>query len=207
MARTLIASDDFNRASLGANWAQCNAIEGSIAINASTQIYGPNALGDGARQSARWVGAGSFTDDQYSSLEITLLSNFTTDYGIGVIARASADTNAARDQYVVFVCADSGGPSYTTNFGKVVNGTYTSLHTAAVTWSVGDRVEIECEGTTIRACKNGTPLGGAFTVTDTSLTTGVPGVAGSGGATTARGDNWQGGNVTVDDTLLAQSVL
>jgi hypothetical protein len=197
MARTLIASDDFNRASIGANWTQLTAgVNGSMAINASTEVYAPNTGANGFRSSARWAGAGTFSNDQYSSLEITLLQNFATDYSIGVIARASADVDANRDYYEAVVLADSAGPNYTTVLAKVVNGTFTSLHSAANAWTVGDRIEIECEGTTIRLCKNGSPLGGSFTVTDSAIASGKPGIMGAGGATVARGDNWQGGDLT-----------
>ena len=196
MSRTLVASDNFNRASLGSDWAQINSDAGSMAINGSVEIYGPNALSVSDRQAVRWVGAGTFTDDQYSSLAITILSNLTTDYSIGVIARASADTNASRDCYQVCVCNDSAGPNYTTQFGKIVDGTYTSFNSAAIAWSINDRVEIECEGTTIRVCQNGTPLGGAWTVTDSALSTGAPGVNGAGSATFNGGDNWEGGSIT-----------
>lgn len=192
--RSAVATDDFNRASLGTDWEQTNPLAGSIAINASTEFYGPNALGDDNRQSARWVGAGTFEDDQYSEVTITLLENLDTDYGVGVCARMSAETDGSRDHYSAFVCSGAG-PTYTTNFGKILNGAYTSFTSSAVAWSVGDKISIECEGTTIRLCKNGTAIGGSFTVTDSSLTTGVPGIQASGANTVARGDNWEGGSL------------
>lgn len=196
MARSsVIASDSFNEASLnGSNWAQLNTTSSTIQIKSST-VVGTNfdtAAGDSA--AARWVGAGSFTSDQYSSIEIAALDNLSTRYGIGVIARASADTGATRDFYEAIVYGFGTG-TYPTYLWKVVNGTATALHNANVAWSVGDRIEIECEGTTIRVCKNGTALGGSFTQTDSDITTGLPGVSGSGQASVT-GDNWQAGNIT-----------
>jgi hypothetical protein len=199
VARTSIATDNFNRASLDANWAQLNSFWGSIGITASTRVYGSvdRTPGDGA--AARWVGAGTFTDDQYSSLVVGALTWLTTSYNIGVICRASADTDGTRDYYGASVCMDAAGPTYTTVLYKVVNGTITTLHSAAATWAVSDRIELEVEGTTLRVCKNGTALGGSFTQTDSSLSTGAPGVA-LGGGTTIYGDDWEAGTITAAAT-------
>jgi hypothetical protein len=134
----------------------------------------------------RWTGD-SFENDQYSSLKLVDIS-----FGgaLGVIVRGSADTNANRDYYY-FIFQYSG----TSRLGKCVNGTDTELHSAAVSWSVGDYIELECEGTEIRACKNGSPLGGSFTVTDTSLSSGAPGICGWQVANDPTGDDWEGGNL------------
>lgn len=197
MARALIASDNFNRASLGSNWANLvSSAAGNITINASTTITGEfgaqptNQIG-----AARWVGAGSITDDQYSSLVIVAVAAYSSSVRIGVIARASSGTEAARDYYQFSIRGDSATTPLTT-LSKWVNGVETVLNEAALAWTAGDRIEIECEGTTIRACKNGTPLGGAWTVTDSSIATGLPGVAASTGGGNFRGDDWEGGNVT-----------
>lgn len=188
----VIASDDFNRESLGANWAQLNSFWGNIAIASSSYVYGTNSNrqpGDGA--AARWVGAGTFTADQWASVQIVALPYQSATYNIGVICRASGDTDSNRDYYFAAVSADSPGPNYTTTLGKVVNGTRTVLYSASVPWAVGDRIELEVEGSTLRVCKNGTALGGSWTVTDTSLTAGQPGVL-SGGSVVG-GDNWEAG--------------
>lgn len=209
MARVTIATDNFNRAALGSNWQQLNPIQGNIAIQASTLIVAPNANPDDARQAARFNGttspgtgqvineSGVFTDDQYAKVKIALLQEFDADYSGGVIVRASADQDAARDYYAAVVLADSAGPTYTTILEKIVNGTRTQLHSAQVEWAVGDFIELEAEGTTLRVCKNGTPLGGSFTQTDASLTTGKPGYIGAGDETVGfQGDDWEGGNIT-----------
>lgn len=197
MARALIASDDFNRASLGSNWAQLAAsTAGNITIYTSTVVTGEysvqptNQIG-----AARWVGAGSFDANQYSSLAFVAVSDYSSTVRMGVIARASANTEGGRDYYQLSVRGDSATTPLTT-LAKWVDGAETILNEAAVAWTAGDRIEIECEGTTIRACKNGTPLGGAWTVTDSSLATGAPGVAFGAAGANWRGDNWEGGNVT-----------
>lgn len=194
--RTSIATDNFNRAgpALGANWATLNNLAGDdMKIVASARVTG--ATSGSARAAARWVGAGSFTADQYSSLAITALGFLTTSYSIGVICRASADTDSARDFYEVLVLSDSSGPNYTTQVNKVVNGTRTTLNSASRAWAVNDRVECEAEGTTIRGLKNGSAF---FTTTDSDLSTGNPGIAGSNDQVDAdsTGDDWDGGNLT-----------
>lgn len=195
MARTLVASDNFNRANgaVGANYEyirdsawQANPPE--IATNKLVP------LSDGTHfQVCRWAGAGSFTNDQYAKLEIGGLGFFGATYRQGVVARCSADTNTAADMYGYYVL-DDGSSTRTTVLWKIVNGTQTTLDSASVAWANGDTIEIEVEGTTVRGLKNGAVI---VSVTDTSLATGKPGfvVAGdSGGPPTA--DNWEGGNIT-----------
>jgi hypothetical protein len=197
MPRTSVATDNFNRASLGSDWSQINVNEGSIEIHSSTVIRGANVLGLSQRQAARWVGSGSFTDNQYSSLKITNIGYWTSNYSIGVMCRASSDTNANRDYYGFDIAADSSGSTYTTTLYKVVNGSVTTLHAATVTWAINDYVSLEVEGTTLRGCKNGSAIGGSFTQTDSALTTGVPGVTGSASSSAeVTGDDWEGGNIT-----------
>lgn len=195
MSRQAIATDNFNRAgpALGANWATLNNLAGDdMKIVASARVTG--ATSGSARAAARWIGAGSFTDDQYSSIVITALGNVSTSYSIGVICRASGDTDTVRDFYEVLVLSDSNGPNYTTQVNKVVNGSRSALDSTSRAWAVNDRVELECEGTTIRAMKNGVTF---FTTTDSALTTGLPGIAGSNDQvdTNSTGDDWEGGNL------------
>lgn len=194
MARVLVQTDNFNRASLGANWAQLAPVNGNIAIFSSTYVSGGNGGPDDSRQSARWVGSGTFTADQYSELAISNLSDLNTDYGMGVICRASADTDAGRDYYEAVVLATVGASTRTVRLGKYVNGTYTQLNSATMAWANGDRIGLECEGTTIRATKNGVALGGSYTQTDTSLSSGQPGVSGAG-SDIIHGDDWEAGNM------------
>jgi hypothetical protein len=193
MARSSIATDDFNRAAIGANWAQLNNDWGQVDTLGSTQVAGNNAADGNNRPVARWVGAGTFTNDQYSSVEVSALSFQGANFFIGVIVRASGDVNAARDFYAAFVASDSAGPNYTVSLIKVVNGTTTVLHSAAIAWTANQRIELEAEGTSLRVCKDGTPLGGSFTQTDTDLASGSPGITGT--HSTCPGDNWDGGNL------------
>lgn len=192
MARTAIATDDFNRASLGANWSQiANGIGGSISINSSTRATG--ATGNYAENAAaRWVGAGTFTANQYAAAKLLNFDFQSANYWAGVIVRASGDTDAARDFYYAIVQMDGGGPSYTTRVGKVVNGTHTSLANVGQAWSVNDVISLEVEGTSLRVFRNGTQITG-LNATDASLSTGAPGIILSQSFYL---DDFEGGNIT-----------
>ncbi len=195
MARTLIASDDFNRTdagSLGANWTDLNDNWGTSDI-ASNKVVGAGSGGGG--QAARWDGSGSFTDDQYAVLQVDNLPFSGSSVWIGVICRASADVNGSRDYYAAKVILDSPGPTYNIHLVKVVNGTETSIDTTTNAFSVGDTIELEVEGTSLRVFRNGTQLS-ALDNTDSDLSTGKPGLITSGDATDVIGDNWLGGNIT-----------
>lgn len=198
-ARTSVATDNFNRSTgLGSNWTQLNPNWGNIQIEADNDDVRGGSSG-GEHQAARWNGAGTFTDDQYASLVVTTLAFQSDNYSIGVICRGSADIDANRDYYEAVVYPDSSNENRTTALNKYVNGTKTQLHSGIVAWSSGDKIELECEGSTIRVMKNGTALGGSFTQTDTSLTAGKPGIAAASDADNqASGDDWEGGNLTSD---------
>lgn len=190
MARIQVVTDNFNRAALGADWAQLNPAWGDMAISGSTVVRGPTATDNTIAQAARYVGssAGSITSDQYAAIQyVTYGGVAASDYGLGVVCRASTDQDGARDFYY-FIVRDDG----TAVLGKQVNGTHTTLNNGAVSWASGDIVALEVEGTTLRACKNTTPLGGAWTLTDSSLSGGGVGIAGMGAID---GDNFDAGNL------------
>ncbi len=196
MARTTVVTLD---GTSDADLTQVYAVtSGSVTVNAGT-FYGQNTRTYDQTAAGVYSGAsaGSFTNDQSASIVVGGLSALAVNFGIGVICRASTDTEANRDFYGVFIGVDGGnGASNTTYLFKIVNGTATLLHSAGVVWTNGDRVELEVEGTTLRACKNGTALGGSFTQTDSSLATGKPGIIGSGGSGLITGDDWIGSNIT-----------
>lgn len=192
MARDVIATDNFNRASLGADWAQLYPFNGSLVINSSIRLSSDTSSLASSSTAGRWVGAGTFTDDQYAKIAIKFLDDISTSHWGGVIVRASADQDSARDFYYAIVESSGAGPNYTTRVGKIVNGTHTSLATSSVAWAVNDTIELEVEGSALRVFKNGTQIT-ALNVTDTALTTGKP------GAITNQFfylDDWEGGNIT-----------
>lgn len=190
-----LASDDFNRTSLGSNWEQLNPDWGNMTIDSvSGQVYGASANGESLRMAARWVGAGGITGNQWAKAQIGTLSHLNGDYAIGVICRASG-SNATRSYYFLVVHHDSSGPTYTTVLGKIVAGTLTVIHSSSVAWSVADEFGLLCNNTTIVGLKNGVSIGASYSVTDSSIGSGLPGITGSGGST-VRLDNWTAGNYT-----------
>jgi hypothetical protein len=185
--RTLIASDDFNRANgaIGSNWAQLNAGWGSISINGNAAS---GAQQDDNTAVARWVGAGTFTDDQYAKGTVSGLGTFGASYFKGVICRASADTDAARDFYCHAIIDDITKQSV---LFRVVNGTRTVIVSGNVPWVNGDTIELEAQGTTLRCYRNGAQV--LTSQTDANLTSGAPGLYLSGSETM---DAWEGGNLS-----------
>lgn len=196
MARTVIATDNFNRAALGTtDWAQMNtAAAGDIQINASVNIKGQFALQGGVNFAvARWIGAGSASNDQYSELTVVTAPAAvgTLDYS-GVACRMSGSA-ATRTYYTAYVAPNSTtSPKVTVD--KWVNGVRTQLATTTFAWAAGDRISMEVVGTSIKVYKNVTTEITALAVTDAAITTGSFGVIQAGAG--LLGDDWEGGNIT-----------
>lgn len=205
MARTLIASDDFNRTSgPGSNWANLNSDWGGLTLTTATKLYSAFQTPNPVRAAIyRWVGAGTFTANQASSVTIQgLATEGGTNLNWGASVLNSADINGGQDRYEAKVFDDdlSAPGGRTTTLYKIVNGVATSLHSADVTWNNGDLLELEHEDGVLRVCKNGTPLGGSFTYDDSGsspLTSGAPGLTQAGGGD-ALGyiSAWAGYNIT-----------
>lgn len=202
MPRTLIQSDDFNRAALGTNWGQLNTGNGgNVQIDSSIRISGQYTLQPVDQScAARWVGAGTFTDDQYSSVKLSIPSLNNPVCTAGVIARAGSGVNNLRSYYEFYVELNNVSFSLTTRLTRWLDGTRKVLATSNVTWASGDTIDIEVVGTTIRGCKNGVALGAPFTVTDATITTGLPGATVAGGAAMFA-DDWAAGNYTAPTGL------
>lgn len=175
MTRTILVTDDFNRAGpgLGANWANLmTAIRGDITIDSSTRTVGAFSGSGNDHPQARWVGTGAFGNDQVSSLVmVDPLVFFGTTTRIGVGTRVGSGTGAALTGMQAYIQCDSASTP-TTILAAVVAGSYTALFSAAVVWAALDAISLESEGNTHRLCKNGVPLGGGFTLTDSSIPTG-----------------------------------
>ncbi len=198
MARTSIATDNFNRASLGTtDWSQMNTgAAGDVQIDSSIRVKGQySTQPTDQKATVRWIGAGSFTNDQYASIKIVLAPS-PPGNPVGVCVRASGSAST-RTFYEAFVDGNVG--TQTTSLNKWVSGTRTVLYTdTAITWAANDLISLEAEGTTLRVCKNGTAVGGSWTLTDSSISTGAPGVVVSGSG--IFGDDWEGGNIAAADT-------
>ena len=195
MPRTEIAAEDFgyadgNLETVSANWRCTDRNFGNANVVSGKVDGGNRSIGG-----ERWVGAGTFTDDQYVTAIIEGFG-FSNDYA-AVLMRVSTDyddgATSTRDHYGIRVRDDAGGSpaNRLTEIIKVVNGTLTVISSARHSWANGDQLEGEVEGTTIRAMKGGTVL---FSATDTDLTTGNPGLMCQGGTVTL--DTWRAGNIT-----------
>ncbi len=207
--RTPVATDNFNRASLGANWTSLNPNWGDPTTTASTFLVGVTTDALGNEQAARWDGTGTFSNNQYSQLLIQNLDWLSSTYNIGVICRADSATNGSRDYYFLAIESSVNGPPFSapTILGEVNNGTVTEHNRANVSWTdTSDTMGIDCDGTTIAGVKNGTRLGGAFTITDATLTTGKPGILITGSSSYPQGDNWEGGDIATAGAVKANPI-
>lgn len=204
MGRSVVVTDNFNRASLGTDWSQIG--QSTIQIQGSDTFRSGHDAAFPASPSgcARWVGAGTFSNDQYAEITVNALSNVGSNRLLGVHLRSGTDTFAggSADLYYMAMAANgASGASHTMSVGKIVNGTHTQIATASVAVSNGDRVSGEVIGTAptiLRLYVNDTLV---IDTTDSAdaHTTGKPGVLSSlNGTTTNLGDLFEAGDVTAD---------
>jgi hypothetical protein len=190
----LVASDNFNRAALGAGWTQTNNTNaGDCSIDTSIQLTGQFSL-QPTRQLASiiWVGAGTFTNNQSSSIQLVNFNN-GANVCYGVTVRCTGTTSATRNCVEFYITQDNTvGAPLTTVFHKLNNGTSTLFVSTTVTWNTNDTASLDAVGSTFTCYKNGVALGGSFTQVDTGFPTGVPGASATAAAFA---DNWQGFNI------------
>jgi hypothetical protein len=191
MARTLVASDAFTYSDgaldsvSGGNWTSLNPASATPSVT-SNKFSTPHAL----KATARWTGSGTWTADQYAKMTVSGLTGGSTF--IGVIVRASADTDSNRDHYSAWI-NENGGTALTEIY-KTVNGTETSLSSVSGDgWTNGDIIEIEAESTTIRVFRNGGLL---RSITDSSIAGSSSDRAGVIANAGPLGDDWEGGTIT-----------
>jgi len=178
MARSTVATDNFNRANggLGSNWT--TGVDGNDPQISSNQV----AATSGDDFGAFWS-ADSFSNDQYS--QITIATQGPTPYS-GVLVRADAS-----DEVLCQATNHLNGYSIFWYNG----GSYTQIgSTYGVTEADGDVVVGEAEGTTFRLFLNGTQRVSGVNASAPSV-----GSAGLlvGGGTAARLDDWEGGDLVV----------
>ena len=193
--------DDFNRASLGTtNWTQMNTAWGNMTIVSSTNVYGNG--GDSVMNVpiAKWIGTGTFTDDQYAKLVVSNLQNLASEaYSAGVCVEITG-TDSSESAYCVHVDGLNASP-YHTRLWKIVSGTATSIATGTFAWVDGDTIQLNFKSSTgeVSALRNGVALGSSFTHICSSScpsTGGVPGINGGGTSTGFLGDNFEAGTIT-----------
>jgi len=181
--------DTFHRAngSIGSNWTQV-AGTWTIASNQAT------ITNDATYSFAAYTGS-SFTVNQYATITIgSIVGSFPA---AGVRMSSSVKTGYFCEE------ADTGSPVIT--IGKYVAGSATGLATsAAIVVNPGDVVTCQVVGTTISAFQNGVL---EATATDSSITSGSPGMFGLNNGETltfakfAAGDMQFSSSGPIQDTL------
>lgn len=174
--------DDFNRANgaLGSNWSSSDG-------NAAYTIVSNTAASSNAQaEEAVWWNPISFNANQFAQATITTVSS---NAFIGPAVRVSAGGN-----YYGFY-----GDNASRYLISVVGGTWTSLATLGTGFANNDVVRLEVEGTTLRAYINDVLW---TSVTDSSLSSGSPGLTSWANNVDGRLDDFTAADLTVAATSL-----
>lgn len=180
-------SDDFNRADnadLGANWDVMTGETGWEILG--NQANCPAVALGGVDATESW-NADTLSADQFSQVTLIAFNGGGLSQGTGAAVRCSA---AARTYYR-FVTNDEAGVN--AQIAKFVAAANTQLATQAVPTAVNDVLRVEAEGSTLRFKLNGAIK---FQATDTSITSGRPGITFSSPATSSTVDDWSSGDIT-----------
>jgi fibronectin-binding autotransporter adhesin len=159
------------------NW---NNLGGSFSISSNT-VYSSTASTD---TMSRWT-AGTFNDNQYA--ELTISTAGTGYIGVGVRLQSGAQTG-----YGLYCNATD------MKLIEWAAGVQTTVHYTGSACSANDVIRLEVSGTNLTVKKNGSTL---TTVSDSTYSTGRPGLVGKGNA---QGD---ASGVTFGDTFYADSIL
>jgi hypothetical protein len=173
------ASDNFQRADgpLGSNWTDIT--DGGMSIS------GDAATGTSGVSGDVWT-ANTFGNDQFS--QITLTSTQLT--GSQWIGGAVRSDNSGQDAYAGIYFWNNGSPELM--LFKRQGGAWTQLGSAFASGalSAGTQIEVTAVGSAVSVLENGTT---EISVTDTSLTSGAPGLMAYG---TGQAAGWSGGNAS-----------
>ena len=174
------ASNGTELTGYSANWSLGNALSSDFVIDTNA-LRTPFSRGIALHA---YRNDGSFANDQYAEAKIVQVGS-ASQY-MGVCVRAGNG-----DAYAFAV----DGINYL--MWKLIGfGGYTELAYAPLAVSAGDTIRLEASGTTLTAKKNGATV---TTVTDSALTSGRPGVAGQGGASSGTYtllDDWVGDDLS-----------
>ena len=170
------SSDNFNRANgaLGANWTAMS--DGALTI-ASQVVKGGSGAYSGDIRTAETYGA-----DQSSQVEVTS-TQLSGGQWIGPAVRAS---NGGSNLYLGIYFWNGGSPDLM--LFKRTSGSFTQLGATypVSALAAGTQLTLSVTGSTLTFAQNGTAR---ITATDTSLTSGAPGIMAYG---TGTADNWAG---------------
>jgi len=183
----LPATDNFNRASLGANWTQVTGSLHNVEIFSSTE-----ARSDGtSNEAAAYWNADTFADDQYSEVVLSYGDGGVDSPDCGPLVRC----HASSEQYYLATCDvwDNIIKIYRNN-----GGTYTQLGAnISATIAINDTIRLEMVGTTLEVFVNDVSQA---TRTDSTFTSGSPGMW--FWRQRGRLDTWEGGNVGAASTII-----
>lgn len=174
--------DSFQQSSstLSTNWT---VLAGAVSVSSQTAVGGNN----GANNFAAWT-ATTVTSDQVSQVRVNAVSS--ADY-VGVFVRGSGAGASLNAYYFV----EGGTGDANCYLDKFVAGTKTQLKTTGCTMpAMGDTLKVIVVGTSLTCYRNGSHVS-ALDATDSSLTSGSPGMF-PGNTGSSALDNWSGGNST-----------
>ncbi len=170
---TFTAANETSLTSYSSRWSSSF---GSFAINTNA-VYNTCACSDSI---AIWTGD-SYSANQYAELTLTALN----DAGfIGVTVRGQP---GAQSGYVALTSGNA------LSISKFNNGTEQELFFGATPFIAGDTMRLEMSGTTLTLKRNGSAV---HTFTDSTFSSGSPGLSGYGVVSTTRGDNFDAGSIT-----------
>jgi hypothetical protein len=183
---TFTAADSTHITSVGSSiWSMTEG-------DASRLIIDSNALRTNSAQNWLTVArrAGTFTDNQYAQCVLRNLNaaNSTSFASprVGVAVRNGSASSGTF--YILLVWSDWFLLSKRISFSS------TDLRSASGTFTNGDSLRLEVEGTTLRCLKNGSQF---YTTTDAGISSGNPGIASStnSNGSAASMDDWEGGDL------------
>ncbi|HTL39673.1 MAG TPA: LamG-like jellyroll fold domain-containing protein, partial [Methylomirabilota bacterium] len=167
LPQAFTAADGSSLTSYDSNWT---ILGGGININTNA------AYGTAVNTSmAQWT-AGTFNDNQYSQITIAAL---TASNWIGTAVRTQG---SGLNAYIANI---TSGGNY--EIDKIVNGSGTLLASGNTAVQAGDILRLEISGTTLTIKLNGTTL---TQTSDSTFSTGRPGIEFYGNSTSNRGDDW-----------------
>lgn len=195
---SILATDDFDRADnadLGANWTPVN--DGSNGGDNFT-IVSNAAKSPNTSDSAELYTALSAYADQWAEATLGGLGPNGVGAGTGVLVRGSS---GASFDYYRLVASSEGWSLDEYNAGAHV----ATLASGSLTFSNGDRIYLEIQGTTLIAKRNTTNGAGGTTLTtqtDATIASGRPGIAHSTDAPDTFISSWQAGDFAGGGTTL-----
>ena len=163
--------------SLGSNWTP---ITTSVGLKVSSGVV-ENSVGGGVNGGDYWSGR-NFTPDQFS--QMTLSTVPTSGDWMGPAVRCNSDGSST---YVVIVNPAANALALYKRIGSSFSGALVGYGVS--TFHTGDIIKLSVIGSVLTASYNGVDV---ITYTDTSITSGQPGIMVFGNS--AQADNWSGGN-------------